>query len=642
VTVMIGTPHYMAPEVLAGEPATMRSDVWALGVVVHEILFGRRPERKSASFDGTTHGPIRPATPLERAVLGLAERCLFEAATDRPADAREVSRLFNDVTAGRGRRHSFRWRAAAVSAAVLSAMAVFASRNVVFHSGHRDGTSDGDPARAMRPLGAPQDWSKVASVVEKLAGRVHCFAPLSASTVRIVWGTPRKATDLNVETGRSSPANLVPESFQSSCPDLSVSSGRLLYSSRNPLGVMEIRLSNRSDGQDGVAVASGRDPRWLGSQPSFVYMVDELHAAVFSLATMELSLLSTGALDGRLEIGEAAVSGRGGRIAISGYDNRAGGWVQMFRRDEDVPFRQVSVPLGVRMAFGSRENQLYLNGPFSAPEITVARLDIDSGRLEHAGRIAGQDITRVAPVGERLSFVSRRFRSDVYSYEQGGHQQLTSDGDVNSAAKASSGDLLLGRRAADGTLSIWLRRANGTEKQVTHGPQDATPAFGPDGVSWAYVDYVGNTLRLCKGENDCSVLSSDKSMPTRPSFAPDGRRLSFVTQMGRPQMKILSRDGQLIAAWDALPVCAGIWSSNTTVWSVENARGVYYWAEHNALTGETSGRRVPFLNSAVEDSPLVDCRAEGADPRSALFHPIQVEPDERSEIRIIGAAQLGR
>ena len=37
-TVLIGTPHYMAPEVLAGEPATSRSDVWALGVVLHEIF----------------------------------------------------------------------------------------------------------------------------------------------------------------------------------------------------------------------------------------------------------------------------------------------------------------------------------------------------------------------------------------------------------------------------------------------------------------------------------------------------------------------------------------------------------------------------------------------------------------------------
>src|SRR3954447_3100468 len=48
VSVFVGTPHYMAPEVREGDPATTRSDVWSLGVVLHEIFFGKRPEKRSA------------------------------------------------------------------------------------------------------------------------------------------------------------------------------------------------------------------------------------------------------------------------------------------------------------------------------------------------------------------------------------------------------------------------------------------------------------------------------------------------------------------------------------------------------------------------------------------------------------------
>lgn len=40
---MVGTPHYMAPEVITGKGYTMAADFWSLGVMIYEFLCGVVP-----------------------------------------------------------------------------------------------------------------------------------------------------------------------------------------------------------------------------------------------------------------------------------------------------------------------------------------------------------------------------------------------------------------------------------------------------------------------------------------------------------------------------------------------------------------------------------------------------------------------
>jgi cGMP-dependent protein kinase len=40
---IIGTPHYIAPEVLYGKGYSLSSDVWSLGICIYEIFYGRYP-----------------------------------------------------------------------------------------------------------------------------------------------------------------------------------------------------------------------------------------------------------------------------------------------------------------------------------------------------------------------------------------------------------------------------------------------------------------------------------------------------------------------------------------------------------------------------------------------------------------------
>ena len=79
-----GTPAYQAPEQIAGREVTARSDVYALGLVLHEMFLGRR-------FDDSRPDSVTALSGLEAPVAEVLERCLDRDPRNRPASAFEVS-----------------------------------------------------------------------------------------------------------------------------------------------------------------------------------------------------------------------------------------------------------------------------------------------------------------------------------------------------------------------------------------------------------------------------------------------------------------------------------------------------------------------------------------------------------------------
>jgi tetratricopeptide (TPR) repeat protein len=90
----MGTPHYMSPEILQGKPADFGSDVWALGVVLYEMLCGRLPFQGSTMFEVSSAilrqdpPPLPPSVPS--GLRGVVERCLEKQPEKRYRNAGDV------------------------------------------------------------------------------------------------------------------------------------------------------------------------------------------------------------------------------------------------------------------------------------------------------------------------------------------------------------------------------------------------------------------------------------------------------------------------------------------------------------------------------------------------------------------------
>jgi tRNA A-37 threonylcarbamoyl transferase component Bud32/CheY-like chemotaxis protein len=90
---IFGTPHYMSPEQGHGLPLDERSDLYSLGVVLHEMLTGRKPfvaDSPLAVIYMHANAPIPRLAPSAQHLQSLLDALLAKQAAGRPATGEEI------------------------------------------------------------------------------------------------------------------------------------------------------------------------------------------------------------------------------------------------------------------------------------------------------------------------------------------------------------------------------------------------------------------------------------------------------------------------------------------------------------------------------------------------------------------------
>lgn len=131
---IVGTPPYIAPEVLSGSPADHRSDIYGLGVTLFELATGRRPFQ-GADFIALMVAVTSHPTPLAHEVNDNVPRELGEIiqrAMDRDPRQRFESAAEIEAALVRARATSTpRWLKRTTGIAVLAAVAALAFLGVL-------------------------------------------------------------------------------------------------------------------------------------------------------------------------------------------------------------------------------------------------------------------------------------------------------------------------------------------------------------------------------------------------------------------------------------------------------------------------------------------------------------------------------
>ncbi len=582
-----GTVAYMAPEVVLGARSSVASDIWSVGAVIHECVFGMRPQWSDGTRDIGRPALGRRLLPAEEVVYQTCRACLSAAPAKRLKRAADVVRWLD-----RRRpdwRSSRMARAAAAGAAVV-VLGVGLGLGPIASRRH-EASALPVPA-ATRPMlaltGEAANWTDRSTVLAQVPDRIDCMVRLpDRETIRFVWGRPRHAEDVNIRTGKRTPSALVPEAFAEGCPD-TTREGRVVFTGHTPEQRAFAFLSEHPDGRDAVPVAAMAqpsvlsDPVWFPDGDRFQYEADQTHAAVYSVSTKESTILAP---QGDFLTMFASVSGGRSILAAVSFDFTTE--VQVFSSPFVGPDVRFRVPFFVTRV-ESPGGGVFMMGESS---------DLDGGRLivvdaavkqaRAVGVVPGQSVRYPLLLDGALAFLTMKLNATLAIR---GRDEVPVSTALILAARCGS-DIVAAQQTGTHRSLVRIDEQGRVLGYVNVEGEASIPECSPDGRTLYYLADQKD-LRRCAGAA-CVTIASDVF---GYSLSPDGARLAVFTTKNPPLgLVIVDADGghrTPLVIRNPNP-CRPSWQTRDLLWVSVRHGPSSVWEQRELPSGKPTGRTAP-------------------------------------------------
>jgi WD40 repeat protein/class 3 adenylate cyclase len=617
-----GTRLYMAPELLAGRPPSIQSDIYSLGVLFYPMLVGDLSQPMTTDWERHVRDPL---------LRDDLRRCLAGTPSDRFASAADLSRQLRTINR---RRAAYRIKRFAQAAVALLAVIAIVAIGAAWFQSYRRAQTEGQLYRARIELA--ERW-----VEELRYDRVRELLALCSQRLRNwEWGRLQYLCNLDLITlkGHMDTVNCVAFS-----PD-----GR--------------RIATAS--YDGTAKVwdneTGRELLTLKGHGGPVYSVafapDGSRIATVSWdGTGKVWDSETGrellTLSGQMHLVWAvAFSPDGRRIATASWDGTAKVWdsetgreLLTLKSDASLVFSVAFGPGGRCLAMPSRDNSAGVWDSETGRELftlaghteyvcsvafspdgrriatasydrTAKLWDSETGRelltlKGHTGRVLS---VAFSPDGRHIATASQDKTAKVWDTETGrdlmalkGHASL-----VFSVAFSPDGQRIA-TASWDGTAKVWdSETARGFLILKGHSTEIHSIAFSADGQRLATASQ-DNTAKIWDAQTGHELLSlRGHDDPVQSvAFSPDGRQLAtassdktakvWESDTGRELLTLKGHNASLVCVAlspDGRRIATASFDGTAKVWDHETGRELLNVKAHSdwvlSVAFSPNGRRI--------------------------------------------------